>query len=88
MSYSGPIVVGFDGAIQQDVIGQLSVEELFEEQAVHNARDEMQADAANLMHESDAQHVRADQGTNDTTIAVDVPTLADVPTGRQIPTVR
>jgi len=49
MSYSGPIIVGFDGAIQQEVIGQLSVEELFEEQAVHNARDEMQADAANLM---------------------------------------
>ena len=82
MSYSGPIVVGFDGAIQQDVIGQLSVEELFEEQAVHNARDEMQADAANLMQESVAQHVRADQGTNDTTIAVEVPTFTDEPTGR------
>ena len=88
MSYSGPIVIGVDGhAVQQDVVGQLSVEQLFNVQ-VEDARDEVSAVAQDaqqatiLMHRSDAQHARSDQGTNDTTIAVDVPTLADVPTGR------
>ena len=89
MSYSAPIVIGVDGAIQQDVVGQLSVEQLFNVQAEEDAFDEVSAVAQDaqqatiLMHRSDAQHVRSDQGTNDTTIAVDVPTLADVPTGRQ-----
>ena len=84
MSYSGPIVIGVDGhAVQQDVVGQLSVEQLFNVQ-VEDARDDKLADDATIMmHKSDAQHARSDKGTIDTTIAVDVPTLADVPTGRQ-----
>ena len=88
MSYSGNVGSYSEHAVQSDVVGQLSVEELFNEQIVEDARDEVSAvaqdaqHATTLMHRSDAQHVRSDQGTNDTTIAVDVPTLADVPTGR------
>ena len=64
MSCSGPIVVGVDGhAVQQDVVGQLSVEQLFNVQ-VEDASDEKSADEATaLMHTSVAQHAQSDQGT-------------------------
>ena len=61
---------------------------MFNVQADDDARDEVSAvaqdaqQATTLMHKSDAQHAQSDKGTIDTTIAVDVPTLADVPTGR------
>ena len=88
MSYSGPIVIGVDGhAVQQDVVGQLSVEQLFNVQ-VEDARDEMSADAQDaqatiMMHKSVAQHAQSDQGTVHDDYSTRVPTLADVPTGRQ-----
>ena len=88
MSYSGPVGSYSEHAVQQDVMVQLSVEELFNEQPVVDARDEVSAvaqdaqHATTLMHMSVAQHAQSDKGTNDTTIAVDVPTFAYVSTGR------
>ena len=87
MSYSGPIVVGVDGhVVQQDVVGQLSVEQLFNVQ-VEDASDEKSTDEATaLMQTSVAQHAQSDQGTLDIVHdddSTNVPTLADVPTGRQ-----
>ena len=88
MSYSGPIVVGVDGhVVQQDVVGQLSVEQLFNVQ-VENASDDKSTDEATaLMQTSAAQHAQTDKGTSDIVHdddSTNVPTLAGVPTGRQL----
>ena len=49
MSYSGPIVVGVDGhKVKQDVVGQLSVEQLFNVQ-VENASDDKSTDEATAL---------------------------------------
>ena len=50
MSCSGNVGSYSEHAVQQDVVGQLSVEELFNEQIVEDARDEVSAVAQDAQH--------------------------------------
>ena len=60
---------------------QLNIQSLFEH---HDAHDDIDATKhANLMQTSSAQHVYEDEGTAHDDDSAQIPTLADVPTGRQ-----